>query len=47
MKKMLFLLNTKIVFIAGGAFLGLALSNDNLGAIIGGVIGFILSLRLK
>ncbi len=35
----------KYVFTAGGAFIGYAISNDTKGAIIGGIIGFILSLR--
>lgn len=34
-----------IVYTAGGAFLGFALFNSTDGAIIGGVIGFVISLR--
>ena len=41
-----FLLNPKsIVFAAGGAFIGYALTDNTNGAILGGIIGFILSLR--
>lgn len=34
-----------IVYTAGGAFLGLVLFNSTEGAIIGGLIGFVISLR--
>ncbi len=34
-----------IVYTAGGAFLGFALFNSTDGAIIGGAIGFVISLR--
>lgn len=44
MKKFL-LYPHSVVFAAGGAFIGYALFNDTKGAIIGGIIGFILSLR--
>lgn len=42
----LILLNPKfIVFATGGAFIGYALTDNTNGAILGGIIGFILSLR--
>ena len=34
-----------IVYSVGGAFLGFALFNSTEGAIIGGLIGFVISLR--
>lgn len=41
-----FIANPKIiVYSAGGAVIGYALSNNLQGAIIGGIIGFIISLR--
>lgn len=44
MKK--FILNPRsVISAAGGAFIGYALFNDTKGAIIGGIIGFILSMR--